>query len=142
MKKMRVLMQAMSVSMIMTLQSCGADVYAAVAAAVADQAAGPSMGRMAMFFAIGLVGMVAHYVNRWSRGEFDGNLFDYMVHKQPRHTVSAIMTLGTAAGVAFAANQLDAMPLGAFAMSAFGVGYTCDSTVNSGGKNESEPASA
>jgi len=119
-------------AMVLTLLSSCAEAHA-VESLLESITVSPSITRLGAFFGTGLVGMIAHYLNRWSRGEFVGNLLDYAVHKNPQHTVAAIMALGTATSVAFATNQLDAMPMGAFLMSAFGTGYTCDSTVNHGG---------
>ena len=38
----------------------------------------------------GLVGMAAHYLNKWATGQIEGNLWGYMFHDHARNTVLSV----------------------------------------------------
>jgi hypothetical protein len=44
------------------------------------------------YISIALIGMVAHWLKKWARGEITNGLYDYcMTHK--KHTIGAICTM-------------------------------------------------
>lgn len=45
----------------------------------------------------GIVGMMAHYLNKWATGQIEGNLLDYLFRDHARNTV---LSLGTYVGFA------------------------------------------
>lgn len=88
---------------------------------------------LAMYIIPGLVGIVAHYVSKWSRGEITGNLFCYLFIDYPRATVATLMAflasaaaLAATGGISLSTDPL--MLIGA----GFGIGWACDSGINKG----------
>jgi hypothetical protein len=81
------------------------------------------------FILAGLAGMVAHWFKKWATGEFDCNLYEYiMVHK--RHTAGAVLTtVGSIIGLVATGNvEISQQTLAL----AFFAGYTFDSSMNKG----------
>ena len=42
-----------------------------------------------------LAGMLVHYVQKWASQEISGGLLDYLFFQYPRHTVLAVIAIGT-----------------------------------------------
>jgi hypothetical protein len=96
----------------------------------ADLGGADAIARITLFFGVGMVGMIGHYVKKWLRGEIEGNFVDYMFRRKPKATALALITLGSAALTALLANQLDNLTASQLITSAFTAGYACDSAVN------------
>lgn len=88
--------------------------------------------RLAIFVAVGLVGMFGHYVKKWLKREINGSLINYLVRDHPRETALAMLVFLGAAGSVYLSGQLAGMPMGPLLMTAFTTGYTCDSALNKG----------
>lgn len=86
---------------------------------------------VAVFFGVGLLGMFAHFLKKWTRGEIAGGPIDYLV-SHPKHTVASILTfMGATAGL-MASGQLDNLNLPVLVGLAFTTGWTIDSGINKG----------
>jgi len=109
------------------LLSCGtafaADGGLAVPAVVMDYGA---------FYGAGLVGMVAHYMSKWFRGEITDSLMGYFFKVYNRRTVATLISLAVAEATAFATSTLDVASLQTILSVGFLAGYSLDSAVNKG----------
>lgn len=83
-----------------------------------------------VFYLAGFVGMVAHYVKKWTKGEYAGNLWAYLFADNPRASLAAVITYAGAAAAVVATGSLDGMKLAQVAALGFTTGYAIDSTVN------------
>lgn len=83
-----------------------------------------------MFYAFGIVGMGAHYIKRWARGQYAGNLWAYLFADNPRASLAAVLTYTAAAAGVIATGSIDGMTLAQVAALGFGTGYVSDSAVN------------
>lgn len=84
----------------------------------------------AVFYALGLVGMAAHYVKKWSRGQYAGNLWAYLFADNPRASLAAVLTYTGAAASVIATGSIDGMTLAQVSALGFFTGYASDSAVN------------
>ena len=83
-----------------------------------------------LFCLANLLGMLAHYVKKWARGQYRGNLWAYLIADNPRASLAAIITcLGSAAGV-IATGTLHGMSVATALWLGLLTGYTVDSAVN------------
>ena len=89
---------------------------------------------LGVFLAAGLGGMFAHYAKKWLRREINGSLIDYLLRDHPRETALAMLTFLGAAGTVYLSGQLTGLAIGPLLLTAFTVGYTCDSAINKGEK--------
>lgn len=94
---------------------------------------GDGVQRIAVFIAVGLVGMFAHWWKKWLRGELGANLWDYLVVEHPRYTALAVTVFVSGALGLWVSGQLASMDLGPLLLSAATAGYTCDSALNKSG---------
>lgn len=83
-----------------------------------------------VFYALGLVGMGAHYAKKWARGQYAGNLWAYLFADNPRASLAAVLTYTAAAAGVMATGSIDGMTLAQVAALGFGTGYVSDSAVN------------
>lgn len=89
-----------------------------------------------VYLVSGLLGMVAHYVTKWAKGEIIGNLFSYLFLDKPKATVAALMAflMSAAALLATGGISLSTEPMMLIG-AGFGIGWTCDSGLNKGEKS-------
>jgi len=78
------------------------------------------------------VGMLAHYVKSWAKGEITGNLVDYLFRDNPRATVLSLGGVLAAVATTFATGTLTGMSLQQLLLSGFTTGFAIDSTLNKG----------
>lgn len=83
-----------------------------------------------VFYAFGLAGMVAHYMKKWARGQYAGNLWAYLFADNPRASLAAVLTYTAAAAGVIATGSIDGLTLAQVAALGFGTGYVSDSAVN------------
>lgn len=83
-----------------------------------------------LFYLAGLLGMLAHYVKKWSRGEYKGNLWAYLVADNPRATLSTVITYAAAATAVVATGSIAGMSLAQVFAAGFTTGFAIDSAVN------------
>lgn len=83
-----------------------------------------------VFYLAGLVGMLAHYVKKWTRGEYAGNLWAYLFADNPRASLAAVITYVGAAAAVVATGSLDGMKLAQVVAVGFTTGFAIDSAVN------------
>lgn len=93
----------------------------------------PIITSLMMYICAGLVGIVAHYVSKWARGEIKGNLFYYLFIDNPKWTLATLMGFFASAAGLLAAGSISMstdplMLLGA----GFGIGWACDSAITKG----------
>lgn len=82
-----------------------------------------------LFFAVGLLGAVAHWAKAWSENRV-GSFWKYMfVNNVTATTASVVSYVGAASALLAASPDLDVLSAHALAMS-FMAGYTADSAVN------------
>ena len=89
------------------------------------------VSRVAIFVAVGCVGIVAHYLKAWLRDQITGSIWKYLFVDQPKQTGYTVFTLASAAFTMYAAGQLPP-DVNTLVFLAFTTGFTCDSVVNSG----------
>lgn len=82
--------------------------------------------------ALGLAGMIAHYLKKWARKEIAGNLVGYLIHDNPRDTLLAVMATAGGIGTAYLMGQFDGVTIKQIIMPAFLIGYAGDSAANKG----------
>jgi len=73
-----------------------------------------------LYISLGLLGMVAHWLKKWGRGEIQNGLYDYcMTHK--KHTIGAICTmLGLVFPIYSASPEITQLSLSAVFLAGFG----------------------
>lgn len=86
-----------------------------------------------IFLGFSIVGMLAHYVKSWTKGEISGNLLDYLFRDNPRATVASFSGVVGATATAYFTNTLTGLDLQALIPFAFTAGFGIDSTLNKGG---------
>lgn len=84
-----------------------------------------------VFYLAGFGGMLAHYVKKWAKGEYQGNLWAYLYGDNPKSSLMAIITFAGAAAGVVSTGTLDAMHMGTITGLGFTTGYTIDSSINS-----------
>lgn len=82
-----------------------------------------------LFIAIGLVGQLAHWLKKWTRGEIECNLITY-IKTNPKHTVGAILTTCVTIFGLLSSGSVD-ITTQTLAL-AFFAGYGSDSAINKG----------
>lgn len=85
---------------------------------------------LALALGIALLGMFAHYVKKWLRGEIHESLFTYLFGAESwKSTVQATLAVISTVFAMFTAGQLD---LSSFAglITVFTIGYAGDSALN------------
>lgn len=83
------------------------------------------------FYIAGLLGMLAHYMKKWSKGEYVGNLWAYLYADKPRATLYAVITYVGASTAVVATGVLTGMQIASIIALGFTTGYVIDSSVNS-----------
>jgi hypothetical protein len=86
-----------------------------------------------VFYACGFAGMVAHYAKKWTRGEINLSLFEYMVKDNPKASVAAVCTCLGATTAIVATGTLHGMDIPTVAALGFTTGFAIDSAVNKTG---------
>lgn len=77
---------------------------------------------------IGLIGQIAHWGKKWSRGEIETDLKTYiMTHK--KHTIGSVITTVVAIVGLFSSTEVLVMSSQTMALSFF-AGYSADSAIN------------
>ena len=98
---------------------------------VQPRAAGRSpLNSAIVFYAFGLAGMAAHYMKKWARGQYAGNLWAYLFADNPRASLAAVLTYTAAAASVIATGSIDGMTLAQVSAVGFATGYVSDSAVN------------
>jgi hypothetical protein len=83
------------------------------------------------FYIAGFLGMLGHYVKKWSKGEYIGNLWAYLYADKPRATLYAFITYAGAATAVVSTGVLASMQIAPIIALGFTTGYMIDSSVNS-----------
>lgn len=81
------------------------------------------------FYALALVGILAHAVKKWAMHEINYSVFDYLFTVDPRGT---LLTMSTAIGAVITAvgtGQISNLHTFADVAVAFGAGFMCDSAI-------------
>ena len=86
-----------------------------------------------LFYLSGLVGMLGHYVKKWGRGEYKGNLWAYLFADNPRASLAAVVAYTAAAAMVMSSGRLSGLEIDVLVGLGFMTGYTVDSSVNSTG---------
>lgn len=82
------------------------------------------------FYVAGFAGMFAHYVKKWTKGEYAGNLWAYLFADNPRASLAAIITYVGAAAAVVATGSIGGMTIAQVIAAGFTTGFAIDSAVN------------
>lgn len=101
-------------------------------------AALPSSGEAQIFYALAvgsIVGMLGHYLKRWSTGEIAGNLVDYLFKQYPRRTALSVFgaltwCAGEVGSGIFLTDAGEFVGWGLIILSGLKTGYLGDSIAN------------
>lgn len=86
----------------------------------------------ALAFGSGLLGLLAHPIWKWQRGEIEGTPLDYLVRDHWRASVGSLMGLVSAVVIGMSSNIFDGMSVLQIVVMAFPYGYANDSVINRG----------
>ena len=90
---------------------------------------------LAIYLLAGLLGIAAHYLAKWAKGEITGNLFCYLFVNYPKNTVAVLMAFLASAAAMLAMGSISINTDVMMLMGAgFGIGWACDSGFNKGEK--------
>lgn len=84
-----------------------------------------------LFYVAGFAGMLAHYVKKWAKGEYTGNIWAYLYADKPRATLYAFITCAGTLTAVVATGTLTTMQIAPIIALGFTTGYVIDSSVNS-----------
>lgn len=91
------------------------------------------LDRAAVFVVFGVIGAVGNYVKMWVNREIECCLIDYLVHKNPRRSVLAMMAFAGGAATFILSGTMHETPWGVLVTQALTAGYAADSLVNKKG---------
>lgn len=85
-----------------------------------------------VFSAAGIVGMVGHYLKKWTRNEIQGSIVDYFVRDHGRASLAALGGFLGTAGTMALSHQLDGMNEAQTIFFGLTTGFSFDSGLNKG----------
>jgi hypothetical protein len=89
------------------------------------------MTSLYLIFGTGLIGVLGHWVTRWSQGRTQSTFWEYLVAYKA-HTISSVFANIASSGLIYASTPEDigGRALVLVAIGAYTAGYTLDSTLN------------
>jgi hypothetical protein len=83
-----------------------------------------------LFFAVGVVGILAHIAKKLLQEEIDSSILCYAVFVKPGHTIGVLISLVAAAFAANAVGGLEELRITTVVAAGFTSGWTIDSITN------------
>lgn len=95
-----------------------------------DELKALNFAALAIALVVALLGMFAHYIKKWLRGETHDTLLHYLFGAEAwKNTVQAVFTVVAAVGSMFIAGQVDISTFAGL-LALFTIGYAGDSALN------------